>query len=335
MKKNNSIPVHSRVYLLALKRIRDIHREIASESHPGVSDLARLLEVSERTVKRDLAMMRDGFNAPVIYEKRKGGFRYSEPGWALPLQRISEGELLAFFIAENALRFTGQTAEAVLLKSSLAKLAAMLPEQISINIAGISEMTSFQNLPAATVEPAALEKLAQAAISQQTIEFDYYSPHSQIQTRRKADPHFLHNFAGDWYVISYDHMRKAMRDFHIGRISDLRVTNDIFTPQKSFDAAEYLNHGFYMTRGGRSTMVEIVFDRYQAQWIRERKFFHPDETREEIPGGGLRLSFKIGEKGLEAVARFCMTYAGHCIAEKPEKLRELIKEKAQKAYEEH
>ena len=317
----------NRTHLRALKRLDDIHKEIVSGSFPDIRSLAKLLEVNSRTVKRDLAILRDSLNAPIIYDRRSRGFRYAETGWALPLQRITEGELLAFFIAENALRVTGHTNEAIVLKSSLAKITAMLPDEVTINIATLGEMASFQNLPSASADPKTLEVLARAAVSCQSVEIDYYSPHSGEHTTRIIDPHCLHNFAGDWFVVAHDHLRGKMRDFHIGRIKNLHPLDKTFEKQKKWNAAEYLRKGFYMTRGGRLTNVEIVFDAYQSQWIRERHFFHPDETRKEMPDGRLRLSFKIGENGLEAVARFCLTYAGHCVAEKPRKLREIIRDK--------
>lgn len=90
-----------------------------------------------------------------------------------------------------------------------------------------------------------------------------------------------------------------------------------------------------MMRGGKLVTVEIHFDVYQSQWIRERQHFHPDERREDLPDGSLRLLFKIGEKGLEAVARFCLTYAGHCRAEKPKKLKEIVREKLLKGLNLH
>jgi hypothetical protein len=90
-----------------------------------------------------------------------------------------------------------------------------------------------------------------------------------------------------------------------------------------------------MTRGGRLTTVSIVFDAYQARWIRERQTFHVDEQREDLPNGGLRLSFPVGRNGLEAVARFCLAYAGHCRAEKPAALRQLIRERLQRALAQH
>jgi len=328
-------PSNSRVYLSALRRLHKIDRELAQNIYPNAGQLAVLLGVRTRTVKRDIAFMRDNFNAPISYSRRRGGYYYTIQGWCLPLTRLSEGELLAFFIAENALRLTGHTPEALQLKTALAKLASLLPDIVSVNLMCLGESLSFQNLPFLSANAEYLQRLAKSAISQETVEFDYYSPHSRQESHRRADVLLLHNFAGDWYAISFDHKSRDFRDFHVGRIKNLRETGNYFVPPEDWKPDEYLRRGFFMMRGGRLVTVEIHFDSYQAQWIRERQFFHPDEQREELPDGSLRLSFKIGEKGLEAVARFCLTYAGNCRVEKPTKLKELVREKLQKGMDLH
>ena len=211
-----------------------------------------------------------------------------------------------------------------------------MPDAVSINLATLAENISFQNPAYELSDPEILHTLAQSATSQTTIEFDYFSPHSQKPSHRKADVYLLHNFGGDWYAISHDHDKKAMRDFHVGRITNLKLTNEGFDVRKDiWNKDDYLRTGFNMMRGGRLTTVEVLFDAYQAQWIRKRKHFHTDEQREELPDGSLRLSFQVGENGLEAVARFCLQYAGNCIAERPAKLRKIIKEKLNKAMEMH
>lgn len=321
---------NSRVYLRALARVARIHGEIARCSYPNIKRLASILDVNERTVKRDLAVLRDSLNAPLKFDRRRKGYCFTIEGWQLPPQRLDEGDLLSFFIAENALKFTGQTPYALKLKSSLAKIASLLPEEVSVSLQSLGESVSFQNLPYLSIDPKLLNTVASCAISQRTVEFDYYSPHSQRRSHRRADVHLLHNFAGDWFAISFDHQSGQFRDFHLGRMSNLRETDCFFEKQKNWNAEDYLHTGFSMMRGGRLTEVIIHFDAYQAQWIRERSFFHPDEIREHLTDGSLRLSFKIGENGLDAVARFCLTYAGHCRAEKPAKLRQLVREKLEK-----
>lgn len=328
--------MRQKVYLQALVRISKIHDEIASGSFPDVKRLAEKIGVNERTVKRDLNVLRDQLNAPIVYERRKKGFRYAEIGWTFPLSNLNEKELLAVFIAENALKLTGHLPEAQDLKKALAKLVSYLPDKVSIDLATLSDSISFENLAYELSDPEQRQKLATAVLNQTTVEFDYYVQYKQKTERRTVDIYLLHNLGGDWYAVSYCHDRHEIRDFHVGRITNLVGTNQGFEIKKEiWNREEYLRKGFQMTRGGRMTKVVIWFDPYQAQWIRSRRNFHPDEEREELPDKSLRLSFEIGEKGLEAVARFCLQYAGNCIAEKPKKLREIIKDKLQKGMDLH
>ncbi|MEZ5345607.1 MAG: WYL domain-containing protein [Pyrinomonadaceae bacterium] len=290
MKKSDTPP---RVYLRALKRITEIHRQIASGKYPSVRRLAESLVVNERTIKRDIAFLRNEFGAPIRFERKKGGYLYTDLAWDLPPLKMSEGDILAFFIAENALKLTGHTAEALRLKNSLAKIAGLLPDEVYVNLATLGESVGFQNRPFVSVDLNRLKRLAIASISQQTVEFDYFSPHSGTETHRIADIHLLHNFAGDWYAVSYDHARHDFRDFHLARMSNIKELSSYFKKQKGFSAEDYIKRGFSMTRGGRLATVVIHFDAYRAQWIRERNFFHPEEIREELPDKSLRLSFKI------------------------------------------
>ncbi len=325
----------TRVHARALSRLQQIHLEISAGRYPTVRRLAQLLERSDRTIKRDLSFMRDQLGAPLIFDRVRRGWRYRELGWALPPIQFNEGELLAFFTAAEVLRATGHAPEAVLLRAALAKLATFLPEEVSLNLATLGEALTFQPIPHVMVEPTTLQTLARAAAERRTISFDYHSQHRNKQTQREADVLLLHNFAGDWYAIAYDHLRHEVRDFHAGRIQRPTLTTKYFAPPASWNADDYLRRGFFMMRGGRSTTVQIVFDSYQARWMKERIAFHRDEQREDLSDGSLRLTFPVGHSGLDAVARFCLAYAGHCRAERPAALRKLIHERLTQALEDH
>ncbi len=325
----------TRVHTRALSRLQQIHQEISAGRYPTVRALAELLERSDRTIKRDLRCLRDQLGAPLHYDHARRGWRYTEPGWALPPQQFNEGELLAFFTAAEVLRATGHQPEAVLLRAALAKLAAFLPAEVNVNLATLGEALTFQPIPHVTVNPNILQALARAAAERRTVSFDYHSQHRNAPTHREADILLLHNFAGDWYAIAYDHFRREVRDFHAGRIKHITQSSKYFDTPPGWNADAYLRRGFYMMRGGRITTVKIVFDSYQARWMKERIAFHPDEQREDLDDGGLRLTFRVGHEGLDAVARFCLAYAGHCRAERPAALRKLIRERLTKALEDH
>jgi predicted DNA-binding transcriptional regulator YafY len=88
-------------------------------------------------------------------------------------------------------------------------------------------------------------------------------------------------------------------------------------------------------RGGRLTIVSLVFDAYQARRLHKRPAFHVDEEREQLPNGDLRLSFSMGLNGLEDVALLCLTYSSHCRVEEPAALRQLVRERLQQALIHH
>lgn len=315
-------------------KLHQLHGLIAKGDHPGTQKLSENLEVSVRTVKRYLDYLREQ-DAPLSYCHKHKGYYFADAFWQLPPMKLTEGDLLAFFIAEQSLKLTGQNAYARQLRISLSKLSGLLPKEVSINLTTLSTGVSFQSLPYAFAKPELLTLLATSSINQQIVEFDYFSPHNREHTKRKAGVLLLHNFAGDWFAVCRDLEKSAERDFHVGRMSNIKLLEESFESPHCWNAEDYLKTGFFMMRGGKPVTVEIHFDSYQAQWIREREFFHADEKREELPDGSLRLSFKIGEQGLAAVARFCLTYAGHCRAEKPEKLKEIIREKLLKGLSLH
>jgi predicted DNA-binding transcriptional regulator YafY len=324
-----------RGHVRALARLQQLHEEISSGRCPSIQDLAVSTERTSRTIKRDIKALREDFKAPLVYDRQRKGLRYAEPGWQLPPARFSEGELLAFFTAHHVMHALAQKPEATLLQNALAKLATFLPEQVTCNPNMIRTALTFEATPHVMVEPYLLQTLTRAALEQRTLSVQYYSQHRNELTERRIDVLHLHNFTGDWYAIAFDHRSQEVRDFHVGRIRHVQETEAFFTPPPDWSADAHLRRGFSMMRGGRMTTVSLVFDAYQARWMRERQTFHVDEHREDLPDGGLRLSFPVGRNGLDAVARFCLTYAGHCRAEKPAALRRLIRERLQQALAQH
>lgn len=77
-KKQNprSVP-KSLVSRSAIYRIGVIHKEISMGSYPNAEDLGEILEVSYKTILRDIALMRNQFDFPIEYDHAKRGFYYN------------------------------------------------------------------------------------------------------------------------------------------------------------------------------------------------------------------------------------------------------------------
>ena len=70
-----------RVHLRAFVRLQRIHELIGSGCCPSIQALAAHVERHPRTIKRDLKILREDFQAPLVYDRCHHGFRYTAPGW--------------------------------------------------------------------------------------------------------------------------------------------------------------------------------------------------------------------------------------------------------------
>ena len=104
------------------RRLLFIDRKIKSKSYPNCTSLAREWECSTKTIQRDLEYIQDELDAPIKYDAIRHGFYYTEPNFSLPAVNISESDLFAVFIAEQALSQFRNTPVYGKLRSVFAKI---------------------------------------------------------------------------------------------------------------------------------------------------------------------------------------------------------------------
>jgi len=328
--KTSSTRIPRRVHLHAYERLRRLCAEIQRGRYPTKAALADLVELSKRTIQNDLRALVNDFDAPLEFDRTKNGWHFTDPAWRLPSIALTQGELISFFAAERMLRRLGAASEVQLARSALRRLAALLPQEVVVDLGALEDAISFAPEPVLDVSPEVLRQLATAAMRRQTLHIHYYSQYRAEYSERDVDVLLLHNALGEWYAICYDHNRQALRDFHAGRILRLSETRRTFTPPADWDPQAYLQPGFGMFRGGQDVVVEVEFDAERARYARERTF-HPTQQRQDLPDGRLRLTFKTTEAALEQVARWLMQYGPQARALRPPALRALLRERLRRA----
>jgi predicted DNA-binding transcriptional regulator YafY len=319
-----------RVHLHAYERLSRLCAEIQRGHYPTKAQLAHVVERSPRTIQNDLRALVNDFDAPLAFDPVKNGWHFIDAAWRLPSIALTQGELIGFFAAERMLRRLGASSEVQRARSALRRLAALLPEEVVVDLAALEDAISFAPEPVLDVSPEVLSRLATAARHRQTLHIHYYSQYRAEYTERDVDVLLLHNALGEWYAICHDHYRQAIRDFHAGRMLRLSETGRTFTPPADWDSEAYLRRGFGMFRGGQDVVVEVEFSAEQARYARERTF-HPTQQRQELSDGRLRLTFETTEAALEQVARWLMHYGPQARALRPLALRELLREQLRQA----
>jgi predicted DNA-binding transcriptional regulator YafY len=299
----------------------EIDRQVRSELYPCARSLALELEVSERTIYQDRQFLLDRLHAPLAYNRRRGGWYYTDPTWVLPSVLITEGELLAFFLSvEAARRFLGTPFEAAL-RSAVTKITGSLKAPVEVNLEELRECYVFASPPTLGVREDFLLDLHHAIQERHQVRIHYYTASRGCWQKRVVDPYHLYNRGGDWYLIAFDHLRSAFRTFHTGRVDRWETLTSGFTRDPNFRLDEWMAQAFQLERGEELAEVVICFDSYQARYIRERRW-HPTQKVDELADGGLILRFRTG--GLAEVRRWVMGYGSHAEVLAPESLREEV-----------
>jgi len=305
-----------------LERIFEIDRRIRAGLHPNAHQLAQALEVTSRVIYKDREFMLDRLGAPIVFDRDKGGWGYSDRTWLLPTSIVTEGELLAFFLGvELAQRYLG-SAFGDALRAAITKIARSLKGPVIVDLEALRSHYTFTPPAAAAVKPDTLLALHQAIEDRQSVKMTYFTASRRKHTDRVVDPYHLFNAKGEWYLIGRDHLHRAIRQFHVGRIESWQVLDRRFLRDATFSIDSWLRTAFQMQTGGKPATVRIRFDENQAPYIRERRW-HDTQKIEDLPDGSLILQFTTA--ALDEVKRWVLQYGEHAEVLQPEELREALK----------
>jgi len=309
-----------------LERMLRIHQSIQSGKFPNASTLARELEVSTKSIHRDLEFMRDRLELPLEYDSRRYGYHYTQEVSSFPTLQITEGELFALLVAEKALQqYRGTTFERPLV-SALKKMSASLPDTISLNLADWEQTISFRTSAEPILNLEVFDRLAKATANRQQLRLLYRKPGRREAESRIVDPYHLANINGEWFLFAYDHLRKDIRTFVPARIRSVESTDQSFERPERFSLEKTLRDSFGVHSGNQMTEVVIRFSDFAADYIREKRW-HPSQQLRELKDGGLELRLKLSSLG--EIQRWILGWGGNATVLQPPELVTSVRQAAQ------
>src|SRR5437016_2263157 len=263
-----------------LERMLRIHQAIQSGGFPNASILAAELEVSSKSIHRDLEFMRDRLELPLEFNRQRLGYYYTQEVKAFPTLQITEGELFALIVAEKALQqYRGTSFEKPLL-SAIRKMEETLPDTISLNLSDLERTISFRTSAEPILDLQIFDALAKATAVRQRLELTYRKPGQKQPEQRLIDPYHLANINGEWFLFAYDHLRKDIRTFVPARIKNIRNTGKTFSRPQKFSLERRLRDSFGVHSGREEYEVVIRFNELVADYIREKKWHDSQQLRE-------------------------------------------------------
>ncbi|WP_315552866.1 transcriptional regulator [Microbacterium aurum] len=191
--------------------------------------LAARLEITERTLRRDIERLRElGYR--IDAERGLGGGYRLEAGSQLPPLLLTEDEAVTVAVGLRSAATQGLVDGEHTTLSALAKFEQLLPPALRARTDAIG--AALRTTPAGGIPVAAdlLATLALACRDHERIRFAYTAADG-AETRRRVEPHALVSLGRRWMLLAWDLDREDWRTFRLDRIDAVFGTRVAFAPR--------------------------------------------------------------------------------------------------------
>ncbi len=314
-------------------RVIEIHQIIRAGRHPNCSTLAKTIEVTAKTIQRDISFMRDQLGLPLEYDQLKHGYYYTQEVHEFPLLQLSRNDLVALFLARHALEPLRGTRLERLLAESFGKIAESCPGQVSIQWQELEEAFSVKTAGVLAADVTLFGDLIDAVMACREVSFGYRKLTASRAELRTVQPYHVGQIEHGWYLLAYDPQRKAQRTFALKRISNLQWLQSKFERDPQFNARDHLGGGFgvwsYEDQNRQPHEVSIRFEGYAARVVAER-VWHATQTIKPLNKEGSVIEFHARLPGLEEITRWVLSWGSKAQVFGPPELQHRVQQELQR-----
>jgi predicted DNA-binding transcriptional regulator YafY len=215
--------------------------------------LAERLDVSERTVRRDVDRLR-GLGYPIAAIKGPDGGYRLDAGAELPPLLFDDEQAVALAIALQIATTAGAGIEEAAARA-LTTIRQLMPSRLRYRIDTL-RVTAAR--PATQVDSSVLTALSAAVHASEVLRFDYVG---SAQPRR-GEPHHLVTWGRRWYLVAWDLDRADWRTFRADRITPRVPTGPRFVPREvpGGDVTAFVASRFQGGSGAWPCHGEVILD---------------------------------------------------------------------------
>lgn len=295
---------------------------------PG-DELATRLEVSPRTLRRDIERLRDLGYAVDAARGVAGGYQLRAGGTLPPLVlEDDEAVAIAVGLRSAAAGSVGGMAETSVI--ALTKVTGLMPPRLRRRIDALASQTDAARPwgGGPTVDARVLTTLAQACRDDELLHFGYTTRGAADSDAvvRRVEPHRMVSLGRRWYLVGFDRDRDDWRSFRVDRMSEPASTGRRFLPRDlpAADALTFVQSG--IRRMPQRYDVRVVVD---APVDDVRRAVGIWGEVEPLPdGAGCRLSMNVDD--LRWPVMVLAQVEGAITVESPPELRDALRRTAQR-----
>lgn len=275
-------------------------------------ELAQRLEVSERTIYRDVDAL-SAAGIPVFTQKGQGGGIRLMDQFVLDKALLSQEQQNEILFALQATLATGGRSE----DDTLARLTALFRREGSDWLE-----VDFTDWGSGAAERENFALVKRAILARRPLSFTYYGSAGE-KSRRTVEPARLVFKSGCWYLSAFCQKRQDWRIFRLVRMEELTLAEGTCPPRRPPERLEPPPPAGY-----READLRLRFEP-SAAW-RVRDYFHPSQIARE-PDGHLLVRCNFPED--QWLLSFLLSFGGQLEVLSPVYWRDILVQEVKKISE--
>jgi len=237
------------------------------------------LGISWATLKRDLAYLKDRFNAPIIHDRELKGYRFDKPiigpKYELPGLWFNADETYALLAMHQML----SELEPGLLTPHVAPLLSRLETIVGVDghhFDDISKNIRLARTGARRKNPDYFGSVIRSILEKRQIHIRHFNRPRNEYTARDLSPLRMVFYRNNWYLECWCHTRQALRRFSLDAIDSVKMLDSAVQTVSSKEIEEEFG-GSYGIYGGKPTQKAVLkFSLHASRWV-ENEEWHPDQ----------------------------------------------------------
>jgi predicted DNA-binding transcriptional regulator YafY len=275
-----------------IERIYRIDQLIHQRGCVSFGDLMDELEISRATLKRDLALLRDRLNAPIMFDRDRGGYCFGHshagPQYELPGLWFNDREVLSLLTMHRMLQDLDGSG---FLGPHIQPLIERLDALIGSASGGSAELRRRVRIMGALkrpVSPENFELIGHALVERRCLELTYFTRSRGTHSRRQLSPQRLVHYRNAWYLDAWCHRSQALKVFALDAMEEVRMLDRPAQDVSLEQVEQLLGEGYGIYRGRGTHWAILRFSEGAARWVRA-EIWHPRQRTRSLADGRFEL----------------------------------------------
>ena len=310
-------------------RLFKIEQAIQNLGYPSVERLMKELEVSRRTILRDIDELKIYYNAPIEYDRMRKGYYYSDNTYFVKNMMLTESEVFAVTGILPLMERYNNTPLKKTIEKVYDTLSQMLPNQVEVQSSFANDVEFIAD-PIPVIPEEVFNDVFKATKLHKIMKFDYRKISATEYTPHELHPYKIYNQKGDWYILGYSPKHEDFATFTLARMKNIEL-GDEFKYDKNYQQKVHIDPNFGIWNNEtKPQKIELLFDKSINTYVLERTW-HKNQQCSQNEDGTVYLSFETNQ--IQETLYWLLRFGASVTVVNPPELKKMYAEEVKKMAE--